>query len=150
MCAQRRLRSAWASTVRMKKPWVLSYPLSAQRRLIRLSRCPGWSKSSLGTHVILLVLSCSGSYIFMQLPTIENDKLIMLRKALKIGIHSVLGKWCSHTTLKFSVRKFGPLCFTAMLGEGYKNHGHCAYKFNIAVRHKLTWAEGSCIYESIV
>ena len=40
--AQRRLRSAWASAqsdqirvfaVRMKKLWVLSYPLSAQRRL---------------------------------------------------------------------------------------------------------------------
>ena len=40
MCAQRRLRSAWASAqsdqvfaVRMKKAWVLSYPLSAQQRL---------------------------------------------------------------------------------------------------------------------
>ena len=37
-------------TVRMKKPWVLSYPLSAQRRLIRLGGCPGWSESSLGAH----------------------------------------------------------------------------------------------------
>ena len=27
--------------VRMKKAWVLSYPLSAQRILIRLGRCPG-------------------------------------------------------------------------------------------------------------
>ena len=40
MCTQRRLRSAWASpslirvfAVRMKKAWVLSYPLSAQRKL---------------------------------------------------------------------------------------------------------------------
>ena len=38
-CAQRWLKSAWASAkswvfaVRMKKSWVLSYPLSAQRRL---------------------------------------------------------------------------------------------------------------------
>ena len=46
----------------MKKPWVLSYPLSAQRRLIRLGGCPGWSESSLGAYVILLVLSCTGSY----------------------------------------------------------------------------------------
>ena len=30
-------------TVRMKKACVLSYPLSRQRRLIRLGRCPGWS-----------------------------------------------------------------------------------------------------------
>ena len=35
-------------TVCMKKAWVLSYPLSAQRRLIRLGGCPGWSESSLG------------------------------------------------------------------------------------------------------
>ena len=28
---------------RMKKAWVLSYPLSAKRRLIRLGGCPGWS-----------------------------------------------------------------------------------------------------------
>ena len=36
--------------VRMKKPSVLDYSLSAQRRLIRLGGCPGWSESSLGTH----------------------------------------------------------------------------------------------------
>ena len=49
LCAQRRLRSAWASAqsdrwirmfaVPMKKPWVFSYPLSAQQRLIRLGGC---------------------------------------------------------------------------------------------------------------
>ena len=42
--------------VRMKKAWVLSYPMSAERRLIRLGRCPGWSESLLGAHTILLVL----------------------------------------------------------------------------------------------
>ena len=49
--------------VRMKKAWVLSYPLSAQQRLIRLGGrpgwserlirlggCPGWSESSLGAY----------------------------------------------------------------------------------------------------
>ena len=36
--------------VRMKKAWVLSYPLSVQRRLIRLGWRPGWSESSLGVH----------------------------------------------------------------------------------------------------
>ena len=49
-------------TVRMKKACVLSYPLSPQRRLIRLGGCPGWSESSLGA-VILLVLSWGGSYL---------------------------------------------------------------------------------------
>ena len=36
--------------VRVKKAWVLSYPISAQRRLIRMGRCLGWSESSLGAH----------------------------------------------------------------------------------------------------
>ena len=35
--------------------------------LIRLGRCPGWSESSLGAHVILLVLSCRSSYISLGL-----------------------------------------------------------------------------------
>ena len=49
-------------TVRMKKAWVLSYPLSTQLRLIRLGGCAGWSESLLGTHAILFVLSWFGSY----------------------------------------------------------------------------------------
>ena len=44
----------------MKEAQVLSYPMSTQRRL-RLGGCPGWSESSLGAHVILLVLSRGGS-----------------------------------------------------------------------------------------
>ena len=45
------IRPVWSVFfVRMKKAWVLSYPSSAQRRLIRLSRCPGWSESSLGAQ----------------------------------------------------------------------------------------------------
>ena len=38
--------------VRMKKAWVLSYPLSAQRRLFRLGGCQGWSESSLGAKSV--------------------------------------------------------------------------------------------------
>ena len=45
MCAQRRLRSAWASA-------------QSDQSL----RCPGWSESSLGAKVIMLVLSWGGSY----------------------------------------------------------------------------------------
>ena len=51
--------------VRMNKAWVFSYPLSTQRRLIRLGRCPGSSESLLSTpQVILLVLSCTGWSVF--------------------------------------------------------------------------------------
>ena len=47
----------------MKKAWVLSYPLNAQRILIRLGGCPGWSEFSLSAqslcwfcHVVAQVL----------------------------------------------------------------------------------------------
>ena len=46
----------------MKKACVLSYPLSAQQRLIRLVGCLGWSESLQGAHAVLLVLSCADSY----------------------------------------------------------------------------------------
>ena len=62
LCAQRRLRSAWTSpslirvfAVRMKKAWVLSYPLSAQWRL--WSDWPGWYESSLAqSHFVGFVI----------------------------------------------------------------------------------------------
>ena len=57
--------------VRMKKPWLLSYCLNAQRRLIRLGECPGWSESSLGAHAILLVLSCC-AHIYMHSDYLSN------------------------------------------------------------------------------
>ena len=76
LCAQQRLRSAWASAeseqsslcaLRIAKdpkdsqgPKVSS---CRQRRLIRLGKCPGWSESLLGAHAILLVLSWGGSFI---------------------------------------------------------------------------------------
>ena len=70
MCAQRRLKSAWASAQSDQslhcplEERILSYPLSTQRRLIKLSRCPGWSETSLGAHAILLILSRGGSFVF--------------------------------------------------------------------------------------
>ena len=64
MCGQRRLGPSLIRVfpVRLKKARILSYPLSAQLRLIRLCECPGWSESLLGAHAILLVLSWFGSY----------------------------------------------------------------------------------------
>ena len=48
--------------VRMKKAGVLSYPLSAQRRLIRLGGMPRLIWVFAGRTVTLLVLSCRGSF----------------------------------------------------------------------------------------
>ena len=56
------IRPVWSVfAVCMKKPWVLSCSLSAQRRLIRLGGYAGWCESSLGAQIILLVLSCCSS-----------------------------------------------------------------------------------------
>ena len=56
--------------VRMKKAWVISYPLSAQRRL-----CPDCVDAQADlrlrlAHVIMLVLSCGGSFV------IFGDKMV--------------------------------------------------------------------------
>ena len=69
MCAQRRLRSAWAfaqsdQSLRCPHEERLGPSLPIERianTLIRLGGCPGWSESSLGAHAILLVLSWGGS-----------------------------------------------------------------------------------------
>ena len=60
LCAQRRLRSAWASALWGAK----AVFMRAAKNLIRLGGCPGWSESSLGVHAILLVLSWGGSFEF--------------------------------------------------------------------------------------
>ena len=62
--------------VRLKKLWVLSYPLSSQKRLIRLGGCPGWSESSLGTHAIFLVLSCSNSF-FLKKKVLITERIFL-------------------------------------------------------------------------
>ena len=71
LCVQRRLRSAWASaksnlSLRCPPEETLSSELPINctaKTLIRLSRCPGWPESSLGTQVIMLVLSCCSSNV---------------------------------------------------------------------------------------
>ena len=70
LCAQRRLRSAWATaqsdqSLRCPHEETLGPQLPFERTakaLIRLGECPGWSESSLGAKAILLVLSWGGSH----------------------------------------------------------------------------------------
>ena len=69
MCAQRSLRSAWASaqsqSLRCPHEETLGPWLPTERTakiLIRRCGCPGLSESSLVEQVILLMLSCCGLY----------------------------------------------------------------------------------------
>ena len=89
VCAQRRLRSAWASAQSdqsllcpHEERLGLSYPLSTRRRLIRLGGCPGWSESSLGAHSLcwfchvaaqILFISCDSEFSFRSGPPIEFE-----------------------------------------------------------------------------
>ena len=62
---------------RMRKTFVLSYPLSAAKTLMRLGGCPGWFESLLGAHHILLVLSRGGSFMIVTQP--GNRSLVVCR-----------------------------------------------------------------------
>ena len=62
------IRPVWSAfAVRMKKPWVLSYPLSAQRRLIRLVGGPGWSQSLMGAQSFCWVFHVAAHLFFGKL-----------------------------------------------------------------------------------
>ena len=61
----------------MKNRWVLCYPLSG---------CPGWSESSLGAQVILLLMSCCGSVIFF-------DKQVIWPKTFNNITYAFLWGW---------------------------------------------------------
>ena len=71
LCAKQRLRSAWgicpvwseSSLSAWRSPGSLAtHRVHWAKTLIRLGWCPGWSESSLDEQLILLVLSCSGSF----------------------------------------------------------------------------------------
>ena len=71
LCAQRRLRSAWASpqsdqSLRCAYNGSLgiqAFFMRTAKTLIRLGGCPGWSEFSLGAHAILLVFSRGSSNV---------------------------------------------------------------------------------------
>ena len=87
---QRKLGSL---ATQIKKAWVLSYPLSAERRLTRLGGCPGWSESSLGTYAILLVLSRASLVSFFLYASEAHFKMALL-------------KWFFMRTTKVLIRPF--------------------------------------------
>ena len=62
--------------------------------LIRLGRCPGWSESSFGAHVILLVLSCGGSYgtAYTSFPVSNNNMKLLWWFILKWHLSHLMTK----------------------------------------------------------
>ena len=114
-------------TVRMKKAWFLTYPLSAQQRLIRLGGCPGWSESLLSAKVILLVLSCGGSF----------GKLIC-NYALNKFVHSVYQIPLEHDSdtadserpsLKKTYKTMKTCCFNEHFVVAFHKPTYCLVKY---------------------
>ena len=70
MCAQRRLRSAWASaqsdqSFRCPHEESLATLQRTAKTLIRLGGCPGWSKSSLGAQSFCWFCHAAAHFIFI-------------------------------------------------------------------------------------
>ena len=73
--------------VRLQKAWVLSNPLSAQQRLIRLGGCPGWSNPKFDSFVFRsLYQAMKQSWSFYYLSTV--CAIFSVVKADKLGIYS--------------------------------------------------------------
>ena len=85
LCTRRRLGSAWASAsaVRMKKAWVLNYPLSTSKDSDQTGRMPRLIWVFAGCIVILLVLSRGGSNNFKTVNTGTPDMNHLTRKPTK-------------------------------------------------------------------
>ena len=91
--------------VRMKKHVNLNYRLSAQRRLIRLGECPGWSESLLGAQTIFLVLSWSGWNFgdMFKSPGWISSSVDPGQIALSVRICSVKYSWTSRLFARYKV-----------------------------------------------
>ena len=87
MCAQRSPRSTCTSAQSDQslccelsgKPRTQGFFMRTAKTLIRLDGCPGWPESSLGAHIILLVLSCCGSCL-VSIFYMLNIKLCLVGK----------------------------------------------------------------------
>ena len=90
--------------VRMKKPWALSYPLSAQGKLIRLGGCPGWFESLLGAssfcwfcHVAGHMIKVPWNYwtilsVFRSILVSKHTPWKTQRNQPELGLQTT--KWC--------------------------------------------------------
>ena len=109
--------------VRMKKAWVLSYPLSAQRRLwsdwesslcaqwvakdtaktlIRLGGCPVWSESLLGAHSF-----CWFCHVEAQITmTLDLDFWLMLCRREEFSFRNVYDSMLVGTKLNLFTQKW--------------------------------------------
>ena len=114
---------------RMKKPWIISYPVTG---------CPGWSESSLCAKVILLVLLCGSSFWIVQ------DWLCNLHftSTETLNFFCSLWSWQRTKQIKWKSRTRGQV-------KGDLKNRRVAFTINFDfVKHhpripRLKWAESS-------
>ena len=112
--------------VPMKKAWVTSYPLSAQRRL---GGCSGWSESSLGARAISLVLSWGGSDVYFdEIKCLNYCSSFQENKLARQYLHNHILIWVYTVCSDLSVRKLWSItvvrilvCKTYMLDKHIRN-----------------------------
>ena len=132
-CAQWRLRSAWASA---QSDQSLCCGLNGYLRtqfcfrrtalsLIRLGGWPGWSESSLGAQIILLVLSCRGSIFILKLLK-KPLRMALLRICIGI-INLVLALFPNHTPLTAWLARW--FSIVLMLPNAYS---HCLFTVTVS------------------
>ena len=110
------IRPVWSVfAIRMKKHWILSYPLSALRRLIRLGRCPGWSESLLGAQSFCWFCHVVAQLLLLRLRLISMSSFENSNQCLSFQ------KWWQLVTSMLGHRKQTPILHTCHIS-------HCEIK----------------------
>ena len=162
LCAQRRLRSAWASaqsdqSQRCPPEAKLGPKLPTERTaktLIRLGGCPGWSESSLGTKSFCwfcheVAQNSSSSSLHMQHIYISSRFYISHRTQYEIGLAMLTisywanGTWCAVTVTSFDFVKDDCAVGSAVFGKrGYNiSSTQSMVLFNVKPTGKKFWAD---------
>ena len=113
----------------MKKPWVLSYRMSAQRRLIRLGGCPSWSESSLGAQSFCWFCHEAAHYyhkvlihVYQKNSTVQSYSLVKLLTSFfgvnfRISFSTFFSVGISFHTSSLDGRENVLLCLFLILSE---------------------------------
>ena len=111
MCAQRRLRSAWASLLSAwRKLGSLAIHWVHSEDSDQTGRVPGLIWVFAGRHVILLVLSWGGSYYFRPIYTLSSGRasqywpLLLVMAVVRLPGRGIL--WCAFKLLQKILKRF--------------------------------------------
>ena len=92
---------------RLKKVWLIRLPIKrTMNTLVRLSGCPDWYGYPLGARALLLVLSCSGSF----LSTLKQERFRLLQTDFERLYKVVLKKTHKSINQRTTWYLYGLIC----------------------------------------